>query len=154
MSLKLQAFVISWLWAGGKTDNAAIGNQRRRKQKKKIVNETHRKEELDIKRALKTKICDGDPKLSLSIYAGENMNDANTSVFIVIKEKCVESFPSHLQFSLQSETDFPEIPSEFRISWNCLSLSDHRHNPHLEKLYSSSSVIWSPAAAGPNVHET
>ena len=46
-------------------------------------------------------------------------------IFISIKEKCVESFPSHLQFSLQSETDFPEIPSEFRISWNCLSLSDH-----------------------------
>ena len=44
---------------------------------------------------------------------------------IMMKEKCVQSFPPHLQFSLQSETDFPEIPSEFRISWNCLSLSDH-----------------------------
>ena len=41
MSSKLQSFVISWLWAGGgKTDNAAIGNQRRRKHKKKTVNET------------------------------------------------------------------------------------------------------------------
>ena len=40
---KIAAFVISWLWAAGKTDNAVIGNQRRRKQKKKIVNETPEK---------------------------------------------------------------------------------------------------------------
>ena len=62
----------------------------------------------------------------MAIFIKWNINDSNIWVFIVlIKEKCVESFPSHLQFSLQSETDFPEIPSEFRISWNCLSLSDH-----------------------------
>ena len=120
---KLLAFVISWLWAGGKTDNAAIGNQRRRKHKKENCKWDAARRKKKLEKRWKSKWGMEDFQFfNISMW---NVNDANICFFIRIKEKCVESFPPHLQFSLQSETDFPEIPSEFRISWNCLSLSDH-----------------------------
>ena len=57
---------------------------------------------------------------------------------LCLSEKNASKVSPTFAIFLQSETDFPEIPSEFRISRNCLSLSDQPSlHPHVEKLYSS-----------------